>query len=57
MWLAFVYAMSAPWMAPGVLTLAALVGLSRVALGVHYVSDVIVGQMLAVLTGIVVLAR
>lgn len=55
--LAFVYAMSVPWMAPVVLALAALVGLSRVVLGVHYVSDVVVGQALAVLTGAMVLGR
>ena len=36
--------------------LAALVGFSRVRLGVHYPSDVVVGQILATLTTILVLA-
>lgn len=33
-----------------------VVGLSRVALGVHYPGDVVVGQMLALVTGAVVVA-
>jgi len=41
------------WAAP-LLVVAALVGFSRVRLGVHYPSDVLVGQMLAVATGAVV---
>src|SRR5918999_955291 len=35
---------------------AMIVGLSRVALGVHYPGDVLVGQMLALVTGAVVVA-
>lgn len=55
--LAFIYGVSVPWLAPILLALAALVGLSRVMLGVHYLSDVVVGQMLAIATGILVMAR
>jgi membrane-associated phospholipid phosphatase len=35
---------------------AMAVGLSRVALGVHYPGDVFVGQLMAVLTGALVVA-
>ena len=44
-----------PWSGP-MLLVAALVGFSRVRLGVHYPSDVVVGQLLATLTTLLVLA-
>jgi len=47
------YALVFPlWSGPLIL-LAALVGFSRIRLGVHYPSDVVVGQLLAALTAIV----
>ena len=53
---AFAYAVAYPPLAAPVLVVAMAVGLSRVALGVHYPGDVFVGQLLAVLTGAVVVA-
>lgn len=54
---ALAYAMVFPlWSGPLLLLLAALVGFSRVRLDVHYPSDVVVGQLLATLTTILVLA-
>ncbi len=54
---AFVYAMLFPSLAAPLLAIAMLVGMSRVFLAVHYPGDVLVGQLLAVLTGAVVLAH
>jgi undecaprenyl-diphosphatase len=52
---ALAYGTSFPvWAAP-LLLMAALVGFSRVRLGVHYPSDVLVGQLIAALTGIALL--
>jgi undecaprenyl-diphosphatase len=53
---AFAYAVTYPPLAVPLLTVATAVGLSRVALGVHYPGDVFVGQLMAVLTGTVVAA-
>lgn len=40
-----------PWLGLALLAWAPLVSLARVALGVHYVSDVIIGGILGLLTG------
>ena len=53
---ALAYAGVFPWWAGPLILLAGLVGFSRVRLGVHYPSDVVVGQLLATLTTIGVLA-
>jgi undecaprenyl-diphosphatase len=49
---AFGYAMSFPALAGPLVSIAFLVGASRVFLGVHYPGDVFVGQLIAVLTGL-----
>jgi undecaprenyl-diphosphatase len=49
---AFGYAMAFPSLAAPLVTIAFLVGASRVFLGVHYPGDVLVGQLIAVLTGV-----
>ena len=51
---AFGYGFTFPGLAGLFAALAVLVGCSRVALGVHYPGDVVAGQMLALLTGVVV---
>ncbi|MDQ3672826.1 MAG: phosphatase PAP2 family protein [Gemmatimonadota bacterium] len=52
---AFAYASAYPGLALPLVLLAGAVGLSRVFLGVHYPGDVLIGQLIAVLTGFVVL--
>jgi undecaprenyl-diphosphatase len=50
---AFVYASAYPSLAVPLVALATAVGISRVFLGVHYPGDVLIGQVIAVLTGLV----
>jgi undecaprenyl-diphosphatase len=52
---AVVYAAAYPAYALPLLAVAAAVGFSRVCLGVHYPGDVLVGQLIAVVTAVVVL--
>ena len=47
---ALVYGMAFPTWAVPLLVLALLIGFSRVRLGVHFPSDVLVGQLIAALT-------
>lgn len=49
---AFVYASAYPSAAVLLVSLAVAVGMSRVFLGVHYPGDVLIGQLIAVLTGL-----
>jgi undecaprenyl-diphosphatase len=49
---AFVYAIAFPQFTFVLIPLATLVGASRVCLGVHYPGDVLIGQLIAVLTAI-----
>ena len=52
---AFVYASAYPSLALFLVALAGAVGISRVFLGVHYPGDVLIGQLIAVVTGLVAL--
>lgn len=53
---AFIHAANFPSLGWLLLVLAALVGVSRVRLGVHYPGDVVVGQLIAIATGVMVRA-
>lgn len=53
---AFIHAATFHSLAIPMLVLAALVGFSRVRLGVHYPGDVLVGQLIAIATGVAVRA-
>ncbi len=51
---AVVYAIAFPSLAIVLIPLATLVGASRVCLGVHYPGDVLIGQLIAVLTALLI---
>jgi len=53
---AVAYAMAFPTLAPVLVPVGVAVGLSRVALGVHYPSDVLIGQVIAALTAVLLSA-
>ena len=48
------YVVLAPSLAIPLLVLASLVGLSRVRLGVHYLGDVLAGQLIAIAAAAIV---
>jgi undecaprenyl-diphosphatase len=46
------YAHAFPQLAPAIVALAVVIGLSRVVLGVHFPGDVLSGQLIAILTAV-----
>ena len=54
---AFVYGWAFPPLGVVLIPLAVLIGMSRVCLGVHYPGDVLIGQVIAVLTAIPIVTR
>jgi len=46
------YAHAFPQLAPAIVALAVAIGLSRVVLGVHFPGDVLIGQLIALLTAV-----
>jgi undecaprenyl-diphosphatase len=46
------YAQAFPQLAPAFVALAFMIGLSRVVLGVHFPGDVLIGQLIAILTAV-----
>jgi undecaprenyl-diphosphatase len=52
---ALAYSVAFPALSVVLIPLAMLIGMSRVFLGVHYPGDVLIGQLIAVLTGLPIL--
>ena len=50
----FAYAVAFPALAVPLVAIALLVGASRVFLGVHYPGDVLIGQIIAVTTAVLI---
>lgn len=55
--IAVAYSFAFPSLATVLVPLAILVGMSRVVLGVHYPGDVLIGQLIAIITALPIVAR